>query len=138
MCYQISMLPSITLLVDVAMFNGKYEQKCREEWEHLCGNKVYIGILTIIWPMKLKRDRRLTEGETRANKFLRVVRSSVKRAILRLHRFRILKYCPHGEVVTTMMVLVACAADSYESAQVPSQWVQERATASPRLFGRRS
>ena len=87
---------------------------------------------SIICPLKLTRDRRLTEGEARANKFLQLVRSPVERAISRLHRFRILKYCPHGEAVTNMMVLVACAADSNESAQVPSQWVHERATASPR------
>jgi hypothetical protein len=46
-----------------------------EEWEHLCGDKAYVGISSIICPLKLKRDRWLTEGEARANKFLQLVRS---------------------------------------------------------------
>jgi hypothetical protein len=46
-----------------------------EEWEHLCGDKAYVGISSIICPFKLKRDRWLTEGEARANKFLQLVRS---------------------------------------------------------------
>lgn len=92
----------------------------------IVGDKAYIANRECITPTKLQRSRRLTPEEVHTNKYIQLIRTPVERAVARLHRMRMVKYCSVNEKLSDGFMHMAALMLNVESSQPWSTWLQPR------------